>query len=81
MKNKNKGLVVQRKKLKKIISNCCFYVPRYGTFHRINATEDDYFLCTNEDTLASVKVWFDDIELGYDKFYKMTEADLKIERI
>jgi len=81
MKNKNKGLVIPRKKLKKIISNCCFYVPRYGTFHRINATEDDYFLCTNEDTLASVTVWFHNIELGYDKFYKMTEADLKIKGI
>ena len=47
---------VSRKRLNEIISNCCFYVPKYGTFHRINATENDYFLCTNEDTLAEVKV-------------------------
>jgi hypothetical protein len=78
---KNKGLIVQKKKLKKIISNCCFYLPRYGTLHKINATEDDYFLCTNEHTLTEERVWFEDIDLANDKFYKMTEADLKIERI
>jgi len=77
----NKRLVVEKKKLKKIISNCCFYLPIYGTFHRINVTEDDYFLCTNQETLAEVKVWFEEIKLGKDKFYTMKEADLKIERI
>ena len=72
---------VSNKRLEKIIRNCCFYLPRYGTFHRINATENDCFLCTNEDTLAEVKVYFEDIDLDKDKFYTMTEADLKIQRI
>jgi hypothetical protein len=72
---------VSNKRLNKIISNCCFYLPRYGTFHKINATESDYFLCTNEDTLAEVRVWFEDIDLAKDKFYTMKEADLTIKRI
>ena len=72
---------VSRKRLNEIISNWCFYVPKYGTFHRINATDNDYFLCTNEDTLAEVKVYFEDIDLDSDKFYTMTEADLKIQII
>ena len=72
---------VSNKRLNKIISNCCFYLPRYGTFHRINATENDYFLCTNEDTLDEVKVCFEDIDLAKDKFYTMKQADLTIKRI
>lgn len=72
---------VSNKRLNKIISNCCFYLPRYGTFHRINATENDYFLCTNEDTLDEVRVFFEDIDLAKDKFYTMKQADLTIKRI
>ena len=72
---------VSNKRLNKIISNCCFYLPRYGTFHKINATENDYFLCTNEDTLDEVRVFFEDIDLAKDKFYTMKQADLTIKRI
>jgi hypothetical protein len=71
---------VSDEKLNKIISNCCFYLPKNGTFHRINATENDCFHCTNEDTWEEVKVYFEDIDLDSDKFYTMTEADLKIQK-